>query len=158
MEIKQIENLYKVNGLDDFQLRSPEDILKVHGIDFKEVDGYNRLDDLNRSIYSKFIVNIFNTWGLESRSTLVPKGIYFVEESQYLVKEDPKDDYYTVSGGVVMALDRSGLKTVLRKWKDEDYKDLEVKESEATHYLRFEYEHQGRTEWLHVINDGKEWY
>lgn len=57
-----------------------------------------------------------------------------------------------------MAVDRSGLKTVLHKWEDEDYKHLEVKESEASQYLRFEYEHQERNEWLHVIKEGKEWY
>lgn len=164
MNRKQIEKLYEVNGLEDYKLRSTEDLLRCHGIDFKAVDGYNRLDDLSRAIYEKFILNIFNAWGLESRAMLVPKGIYFVEETQYLVKENPEDDYYIVAGGLVMTVDRSGLKTVLRKWEDEDYKHLEVKESEASQYLRFEYEHGTyddgtlRREWLHVIKDGKEWY
>jgi hypothetical protein len=158
MERKQIENLYKINGLTDYKLNSTGDILKVHGIDFRAVDGYNRLDDINRSIYEKFIVNIFNAFGLESRSTLIPKGIYFVEQTDLLAKENPEDDYYIVVGGVVMAIDRSGLKSVLYKWEDEDDKHLEVKESESTQYLRFEYAHQGRREWLHVIKDGKEWY
>jgi hypothetical protein len=158
MERKQIENLYKINGLTAYKLNSTGDILKVHGIDFRAVDGYNRLDDINRSIYEKFIVNIFNAFGLESRSTLIPKGIYFVEQTDLLAKENPEDDYYIVVGGVVMAIDRSGLKSVLYKWEDEDDKHLEVKESESTQYLRFEYEHQGRREWLHIIKDGKEWY
>lgn len=77
MDIKQIENLYEINGIEDCKLKSTDDLLKVHGIDFRAVDGYNRLDDLSRNVYEKFIVNIFNAWGLESRSTLVPKGIYF---------------------------------------------------------------------------------
>jgi hypothetical protein len=59
---------------------------------------------------------------------------------------------------MVLAIDRNGLKSVLHKWQDEDYKHLEIKESEAKRYLRFEYKHQGRDEWLHVIKDGKEWY
>lgn len=158
MERRQIEKLYEINGLVDYRLRSTEDILKCHGFDFKAVDGYNRLDDLNRAIYEKFIVNVFNSWGLESRATLVPKGIYFVEDIQYLVKENPEDDYYIVAGGSIMAIDRSGLKTVLRTWEDENYKHLEVMKSEVSQYLRFEYEHQGRREWLHVIQEGKEWY
>lgn len=160
----QIEKLYEVNGLEDYKLRNTEDLLKCHGVDFKAVDGYNRLDDLNRAIYEKFIINFFNGLGLESRASLVPKAIYFVEETQCLVKENPEDDYYIVAGGAVMAIDRSGLKSVLRTWEDEDYKHLEVKESEASQYLRFEYEHgfyddgTPRKEWLHVIKEGKEWY
>lgn len=158
MERKYIENLYKINGLIDYNLSSTEDILKVHGIDFKAVGGYNRLDDLNRANYEKFIVNIFNAIGLESRATLVPKGIYWVENIEYLVKENPEDDYYIVAAGIINAIDRNGMKSVLHTWNDEDYKHLEVKEIESKKYLRFEYEHQGRSEWLHVVKDGKEWY
>lgn len=158
MKRSQIENLYKVNGITDYQLRSTEDLLKVHGIDFKSIDGYNRLDDLNRAIYEKFIINIFNAWGLESRATLIPKGIYYVEDTNYLIKESPESDCFIVVGGVIKAIDRNGLKTILHTWEDEEYKGLEIIESEHKSYLRFEYEHQERNEWLHVIKDGREWY
>jgi len=89
MNRSQVENLYKVNGLYDYKLKSTEDLLKVHGVDFQEVNGYKRLDDLDKQLYKKFIVNIFNGLGLESRATLVPKGIYFVEDIDYLAKENP---------------------------------------------------------------------
>jgi hypothetical protein len=159
MNRNQIENLYKVNGLTDFRLRNTEDLLRVHGIDYKAVDGYSQLDDLNRQIYEGFIINIFNVFGLESRGTLVPKGIYFVEDIQYLVKEKPEDDFYIVAGGIVKAIDRNGLKSVLHTWEDEDYKHLKIDKREAgKNYLRFEYEHKGRSEWLHVVKDGKVWY
>lgn len=157
MNITQIENLYKANGIKDNILRNTEDLLKVHGVDFKAVDGYNRLDDLNRQLYEKFIVNIYNMWGLESRSTIIPRGIYYVEEIEYLVKEEPEDDYYTVAGGIIKAIDRSGLNTVLHNWLHEDYKNFDVIEGEAKTYLRFEYEHDGRNEWLHVTNENS-WY
>lgn len=158
MDYRQLENLYKVNGLKDYKIKTTEDLLKVHGINFKEVEGYNRLDDISRSIYEKFIINFFNGLGLESRATLIPKGIYFVEQIDYLSKEQPTDDYFLVTGGVVYIIDRNGLKSVLRSWQDEDYKDLETIEGESAKYLRFEYEHAGRKEWLHVIKEGKEWY
>lgn len=164
MEREQLENLYEINNIKDYKLKNTDDLMKTHGINFRAVDGYNRLDDLNRSIYEKFILNIFNAFGLESRSKLIPKGIYLVEEIQHLVKENPEDDYYIVSGGVIWAIDRSGLKTILHKWEDQDYKGLEIKESEAKQYLRFEYEHgtyddgTTREEWLHVIKEGSQWY
>lgn len=164
MNRRQLENLYEVNGITDYKLKNTEDLLKTHGIDFKAVEGYNRLDDLNKQIYEKFIINIFNAMGLESRAELVPEGIYYVEDIAYLVKSNPEEDYFTVAGGVVYAIDRSGFKTVLRKWIDEDYKHLEITESETRNYLRFEYEHGSyedgtpRKEWLHVTENGTQWY
>lgn len=160
----QIENIYEVNGLNDYKLKTTDDLLKCHGIDYKAVDGYNRLDDINRTIYEKFIVNFFNGLGLESRATLVPKAIYYVEQTDILVKENPEDDYFIVAGGIVKAIDRNGTKSVIRSWNDEDYKDLKPIENESTYYLRFEYEHGSyedgtpRKEWLHVIKEGTEWY
>lgn len=153
----QLEKLYEVNGLKDYKLKTPEDLLKTHGIDFREVDGYSRLDDLNKHLYKKFIVNLFNGLGLESRATMFPKGIYFVEDVDYLAKENPEDDFFLIVGGLVNVIDKNGLKTVLRSWNDEDYKDLEATESEAKTYLRFEYEHHDRAEWLHVT-DEYTWY
>ena len=153
----QLEKLYEINGLKDYKLKDTMDLLKTHGIDFTEVDGYSRLDDLNKQLYSKFIVNLFNGLGLDSRMTMIPKGIFFVEDIDYLVKEDPKDDYFNVAGGLVMAVDKNGLKTVHRLWKDDDYAHLKMTESKPKTYLRFEYEHNDREEWLHVI-DPKTWY
>ena len=133
------------------------DLFKTHGIDFTEVDGYSRLDDLNKQLYSKFIVNLFNGFGLDSRATMIPKGIFYVEDIDFLVKEDPKDEYFTIAGGLVKAIDKNGLKTIHRSWKDNDYAHLEMTESKPKTYLRFEYEHNDREEWLHVI-DPNTWY
>lgn len=157
MNRAQLEKIYKSNGIKDFKLRNIEDILKIHGVDFKTVDGYNRLDDLNRQLYEKFIVNIFNGWGLEARATLVPKGIYYVEDVEHLAKEKPDDDYYIVVGGTIYAIDRNGLKYVLHDWTDKENPDLEVIEDEKNNYLRFEYELEGRPEWLHVESEDS-WY
>lgn len=147
MNRKQIENLYEINGLTEYNIRNTEDLLKVHGVDFKSIDGYNRLDDINRDLYKKFIINFFNGFGLESRAMLIPKGINYVEDIEYLVKENQEDEYYTVAGGVVMAIDRSGLKSMLSKRLYEEYKELEITEGEPKKYLRFKYEYQEHKEW-----------
>jgi len=154
----QLENLYEINGLNNYKLKTTEDIIKCHGINYKDVDGYNRLDDVNKANYEKFIVKIFNAWGLESRSTLIPKGIYFVEHVEHLVIEDLDDDNFIISGATIYAIDRNGLKYVLHDWSDDDYKELPIVRNEISKYLRFEYEHDGRKEWLHVTDQGEEWY
>lgn len=154
----QIENLYKINGIKDFKLKTTEDLLKCHGVDFKQVNGYTRLDDINKSIYEKFIINIYNAFGLELRATLAPKGIYYVEHTEHLSKEDPEDDCYVVIGATINSIDKTGLKSVLHHYIFDDYKNLEILENEVSNYLRFEYELDGRNEWLHVLKDGTDWY
>ena len=164
MTRKQLEKLYEVNGLTDYRLHSTEDLLRVHGIDYKEVAGYENLDDLNRAIYEKFIVNIFNAWGLDSRLNLIPKGIYWVEDTEYLVKENPENDFFDVSGQVIFSIDRNGSRQLLHHWEDDEFKHLPKIKETTKNYLRFEYQHgtDGRgnpkEEWLHVIKEGKEWY
>lgn len=164
MNRSQLEKLYEVNGLDDYRLKTTEDLLKVHGIDFQKVDGYSRLDDLNKQLYKKFIINYFNGYGLDTRVTMFPKGIHFVEDIEYLAKEDPEDECFTVIGGKVLALDaRTGLKFVLHSWQDEEYNHLveefpeAITESKPKRYLRFEYEINRYDEWQHVV-DEKTWY
>lgn len=162
MEMEQIKNVYKNNGLVDYKLKSPEDLLKVHGIDFKKVSGYNRLDDLTRTIYEKFIINFFNRHGLESRVDLVPKGIYYVEEINYVVKVEPEEDYFNNYKTEILAIDRNGLKSVLHEYIDKDYEKFPIVEKESKKYIRFEYKYSCgdrlKSEWLHVIKEGKEWY
>ena len=158
METEQVKNLYKANGLRDYRLRSTSDLLKVHGVDFKSVNGYNRLDDINRNIFEKFIVNFYNASGLEARSLIVPQGIYFVEDIEYLAKENPKDEHYTVIGGTVLSIDRNGLKSVLHHWHDKEHKDTKGEAQERKEYLRFEYKRGNSEVWQHVIDGGENWY
>lgn len=164
MKRKQLEKLYEVNGLADYRLRNTEDLLRVHGIDFTEVSGYSSLDDLNKSIFEKFIVNIFNSWGLDSRLILFPKSINLVLDIEYYVKENPDDDYFILAGHTIYAIDRNENKRLLYRWEDEAYKHLKTILTKPIEYLRFEYqlgtdeEGNPRDEWLHVISEGREWF
>ena len=156
MDRSELEKRYKDNGLKDYKLKHPVDLIITHGIDYITVDGFNRLSDVNKLLFGKFIVNLFNGLGLDSRMAMIPKGIYFVEDVEYAV-ENPGDEYLTVAGGHVMAIDKNGLKTVHRSWKDDYYTHLERVQGKTKTYLRFEYEHNEREKWLHVI-DPKTWY
>jgi hypothetical protein len=154
----EIEKLYEDKGLKNYKIQIPEDLLDIYGIDYKGIEGYEGLDDLNRIVYEAFIVNFFNGLGLESRSELMPMAIHWVEDISFLTKDSPEDDYFSVAGGVVTIIDRDGSKTVLRTWSDKDYINNEIIEGEPSFYLRIEYEHHGKREWLHVTKEGKEWY
>lgn len=159
MDSFEIENLYKINAINDYQLRNTDDLLKVHSINFKKVDGYNELDDSNKKIYEKFIVNFFNGLGLDSRSEVVPKGIYWVKNMQHRLKEDPE----IISGEVILVIKKDGLMKIHRVWMDKDYTECETieLESDTSVYLRFEYEYgirgdgTPRKEWLRVTKEGE---
>jgi hypothetical protein len=154
----QLENIYQANGLTTYRLKTTDDLLKVHGVNYKNVPGYDTLDDTNRQIYEKFIINIYNGFGLDLRATLYPLGIYYVEDIDYIAKEKPDNDYFTVLGGRINYIDKNGNKRLLHEWEDEEYKHLPKTLDKPEYYLRFEYEMDGREEWLHVIKEGKEWY
>jgi len=34
----QLENIYNMNGLKDYRLKTTDDLLKTHGINFKAID------------------------------------------------------------------------------------------------------------------------
>jgi hypothetical protein len=159
----QIENIYRANGLDhNYKLRNTEDLLKCHGVNFK-VEGYDQLNEEHKELYKKFIVNIFNAWGLEHRAQLIPLGIYWVRDIEFLTKTDPDDDVYTIVGGMVTVINNDGTERLLREWQDNDYKCYTLIKDEPRYYLRFEYQDgfrdngEPRKEWLHVTKEDS-WY
>lgn len=156
----QLENIYKANGLTDYQLKTTDDLLKVHGVDYKTVTGYKKLDDLNKRLYEKFIVNFYNAFGLDTRLALIPKAIYFAEEITYATRQQDEDgEYFLVIGGELWEIDKTGNKRCISTWIDDDYKGSNKDKTGTKTYLRFEYEREGRDgdEWLHVTGE-KEWY
>lgn len=153
----KIERAYMDNGLNDYRLKNIEDISNVHGVNVRDIKGYDALDDLNKALYEKFIVNFYNAFGLDSRATIIPKGIYFVEDTRLVVKESPNDEFFTEAGFIVKSIDKYGKKRILHKYIHGDYKNLEIKDWKPTEYLRVEYKHQGRNEWLHIKSE-TQWY
>lgn len=152
-----IQNIYKENGISDYVLKNIEDIKKVHGMDVLMTRGYSDLTEKNQELFKKFILNYFNGYGLEARTTLTPLSINYVEETEYLGKEKSEDDYYVLLGQEVQIVKADGSKELLKKTKDDTYSGLQVAKTENREYLRFEYELYGKKEWQHVLSP-TEWY
>lgn len=109
MKRDQIENLYLVNGLGDFTLRNLGDLMKVHGINARALEGYSTLLDEDKEAYETFIVRYMNAHGLSYRASICPKKVY-------------------------RACDKGNS------------------------YLRIDLSERNEECWLHIINQGKEWY
>ena len=115
METRQLQNLYQINGLTNYQLRDVDDLLRTHGVDYRQTYGFEELSVENRESYKVFLVGYYNGWGLDARLTLIPKSIFYVPE---------------------------------------------ISSSHPYGYLRFNYTmYNGeRTDWLHIVEGGREWY
>lgn len=156
MEYKKLEDQYKVNGLTENKLNALEDILNVYGLDVLEVEGYDTLTDENKNLYKKFILNFFNGWGLEARSTIKPISFNEVEELEHIGQENSDDGYVTTLLHEIYVIKNDGSKELFKVWENKEDK-LEIKDTIKNRYLRFEYEIYGRKEWLHILNEN-EWY
>lgn len=159
MNRKQIENLYLVNGIDDFKLRTQEDILKTHGIKVEQIYGFNELGDIHKKIFKGFILNFFNGCGLELRSTLEPVSINYVHHTEYSFFD--KDFDCRCSAGfkdeIIMA---DGSLRFYNKYTPEDAKGKKIRTDSEQDYLRFEYyerdekyREEARVSWLHVYSE-----
>lgn len=165
MERKIIEQYYKNRGLNNYQLHVVDDILFVHGINILEIEGYNTLTEKNKELFRCFIVNFFNAWGLEARSTIFPISIHYVFDIERLGKEyddDPDDVFVTLNNEVIVmkCLEGDVLYSAgkhLRNYMNKDYKHLRCVDTIKKYYLRFSYKIYEREEWLHVITP-TEWY
>lgn len=162
MERKRIEQYYKNRGLNNYQLRNVEDILFVHGINILETEGYKNLTEENKELFKSFIVNFFNSWGLEARSTIFPISIHYVYDITRTGKENNNDDVCVTLSNKVLILKSSEdgfvySEVLLKNYVNEEYKHLLCLGTYEKKYLRFSYAIYNREEWQHVISP-TEWY
>lgn len=154
----EIEKLYEDRGLIDCRLRTTGDLQNIHHLNYKLVVGYDTLDDLHKKVYQDFLMNFFNGLGLKTRETIFLKGIHYVEEVEYMVLE-PDEEYPTVIGNRATAINKYGDRTIIHdRLNTKGYEGFTIRESKPVHYLKFEYSCNGRKSWLHVVEEGKEWY
>lgn len=153
-----VERLYKENGLRDYKLACLEDLKKCHGIDALQIKGYEDLTEENKEIFRSFIVNFFNSMGIDKRMIIEPKAINYVEDIDH-VAQDPDDDECVVSVcNVINVIKANGKKKQLHEYVNKEYKNLAPKEHYRKEYLRFAFLEGKRRIWLHVTDEGKQWY
>lgn len=152
----EIEKIYEKNGLEDCLLKSTDDLLKCHNIDFTSIPGYEFLDDLKKANYKNFIVNFFNVWGLEARASLKPTGIYFVENIEYVAADETGELIH--AGEDLKYIKVDGSLHEYKSYRDEEFEGKELEVESSSRYLRFEYICQDTEGWVHVVENGTQWY
>lgn len=160
MYLKEVMKRYETFiGKNDFQLKNVEQLKSIHNIDFKKTAGYETLSEESKLVYRNFIVRFFNAWGLGTRSKIVPYSIhntlertYYTEVEQYIGSVNLGTEH------IVIDCEGKELFTIYSRYdaKKSSYPNQIVKKEDT--FLRFDYERNGVREWLHVINNGFEWY
>lgn len=151
MDIAKLERLYKERNLNDYILESEEDLFYIHGIKLDQIDGYGRLNDIERKNFSNFIINFYNAHGVEYRD-IAPVRIYVVLEKSYIINTDAIRDF--VIRRIVIDEKTKEIEDI---WQYERFKDKRGKLKTMERYMRFEYIENGIKTWLHVNKSGG-WY
>lgn len=138
-----------------------KDIKDIYEIDILNIDGYKQLDDINKMIFRRFIVNFYNCMGLEGRALMKPLSINFVEEKNYMLPVEGHD-YFIELKKEVTSIYKDGDIELLSAWINEEEDKNLIKHKavviDKERYLKFEYLSNNDKEWLHVVEQGVAWY
>lgn len=151
MDRTKLERLYKERNLNNFMLRTIEDLEMIHGIKVDQIEGYSKLDITEKRIFEKFIINLLNAYGIEYRN-ITPIKVYIAIEKTYIIETEAIKD--CVIRKVVINQKTKEIESI---WNFERFKGEKGKLSYAEKYMRFEYVKDGVKSWLHVNKTGG-WY
>lgn len=154
MNRQQLEKLYSVNGVYDCKLRNLEDLIKIHNLDVKTIKGYSDLNNNDKNAFEIFILKYFNSQGLDNRLILNFTKVYRAYEVNYLIRQDEGD--FIFAGEVWNCTNKN---TKVRSWGDiKNKNNPNAIKSKTDDYLRVEFKEGKYKIWLHIIDEGEEWY
>lgn len=148
------EGKYKRRGIEDFLLRNDYDLAEILDIYVDEIVGYTALNDFNKSTFEEFLVNFYNGWGLEARTSILPKRVFIAEEHFYVVGDEQ------VGYELWNVTDKDNSFIVVEESIDySKCKGKDVVKTTKGPYLRFEYVRvcagTSADTWLHVDGSNK---
>jgi len=163
MKRNEVEKIFQEHGLNDYRLTCIEDLKSCLGIEALKVNGYEDLTEENKEIFRNFIINFFNSIGMDRKMITVPKAINYVEDIDSVAQDpDDKECVVTVCNVinviVINVIKANGNKKQLHKYVNKEYKDLIVSEQYRKEYLRFAFLEGKSKVWFHVTHEGKQWY
>lgn len=103
MNYNEIKNKYLDNGMNDYRLRTLNDLKNVLGIDIDSIIGIKKLG-ANFEIFQGFLINFLNKWGLEARESIKPISVHFVKNKddgaflKFVYKMGEKECWLHVKG------------------------------------------------------------
>lgn len=157
----EIEKLYQMAGITNYQLREASDIAYIYGHNIENLKGFDTLSPNQKTMFREFIVNYYNSCGLDMRAGFVPKSVYYIEKITYCIRR-PADECYDKPYNEI-AVEKYMM--ILPDGKTKLFHESVFVETEAeqlieTHkelFVRYDYKTGKRKEWLHVMSSTS-WY
>lgn len=131
-------------------LKTAKEKLQKHGVDPENIKGYRGLDDLNKVAFEKFLADFLE----KQLRDITPVSIYWVEDTDYAIYDEVEGG--TIVGNTVYILE-NGERRLLCEHLDEGYEGL-LEPMDPREYLRFDYRFGDSRSWVHIEEQGKEWY
>lgn len=76
---------YEQLGLNDYKLRTVEQVKLLLGYDLYKIKGLEVFDESEVELIQRLIINYYNGWGVNSRLEKEPKKVEKVTEEKYKV-------------------------------------------------------------------------
>ena len=70
MTRKQLERKYEDCGLNDYRLKSLDNLREIHGFDVRELSGYSGLTDENKMLFDKTVLRFYNSLGMDIKKRI----------------------------------------------------------------------------------------
>lgn len=151
MDRVKLERLYKERNLNNFMLKTIEDLESIHGIRLDQIDGYTRLSEVEKGKFKTFLVTFFNAHGIGYRD-IQPLKVFIAIEKIYTI------DTAAIRDVVIRRITIDDKKLEITDiWEYDRFKEEKGKLKLIEKYMRFEYIDNGRNTWLH-INKFSGWY
>jgi hypothetical protein len=158
--MSNIYQLYQERGLNNYKLKSLDDIKAIYGHDIPALKGYPDLSDENKELVNKFIINFFNAQGMDRRATIKPLQVNYVTLKEYgkpvTDPDAPDGKNYELVVSEFRRLNAKGNFEKFRMYKHEEI-DLNKCKTFTSCFLRIDYKWGTKREWLHILSP-IDWY
>ncbi|MDS0527843.1 hypothetical protein NNC19_19300 [Clostridium sp. SHJSY1] len=93
MNKSKLERLYEERGLMDYKLKTLQDLFFIYGVKLNQVDGYSKLEGEYRVRVKEFIMDYYNSYGLESSGISI---LNVIKTDEYLKVELVDDGHWRI--------------------------------------------------------------
>ncbi|MBP3887015.1 MAG: hypothetical protein J6F30_05090 [Cellulosilyticum sp.] len=161
MNIDQLILKYQQKNRHDMRSVSVDDLLEIHGVDYKKVKGFNTLSEENKSLFKSFIVQFYNAQGMRGKLTLVPENIAYVNERYWgsTVLNADGTSSWNIIKEEHRTIDTEGneLSVIFSKLNEKHDSTVTNIIERQNYYIRFDYKIYDRPAWLHIEQDISWW-
>lgn len=156
---REVTALYEHYGINDYMLRTIEDVKNIHNFDVTETTGYEDLTEEHKRIFEAYVLRHMNSVGMNTKITMWPKSVHFVREYTYCTApewdDEEKRNIRWEIGREYIILKANGRTKKFKKFLDDDKTEADIDKSATTEkeFLRVDWRMNGENIWFHVSEE-----